>query len=217
MEKISMGKRGQIFVFDDLDGCPTHVYSIIADHHVFVIDTYLGASYLESILKYLKDFRETRKTVIINTHYDWDHIWGNAAFPNALFIAHEYFPKQLELHFEDQLIENQKYIRDDVKLPTPNITFSKKMTFLGEGIEIFHSPGHTSDSISIYDSREEVLIVGDNVEEPKPYENDVDRETFTSTLESYLKYPFKYLIAGHYWAKDDSMIRENITKLKNKN
>jgi hydroxyacylglutathione hydrolase len=213
MEQLSIGKRGQLFIFDDLEGCSTHVYTMIGDHHVFVIDTYLGKSYIEPILAYLNDFRETRRTVIINTHYDWDHIWGNAAFPHGLFIAHEFFSKQLGLHFENQLNENHKYVKDDFLMPIPNITFSDRITFIGEGLEIFHSPGHTSDSISIYDSKDEVLIVGDNVEEPEPYENDVSREIFVNTLKSYLKYPFRYLIAGHYWSEYDIVLRENIQKL----
>jgi hydroxyacylglutathione hydrolase len=217
MEQISIGKRGKLFVFNDLDGCPTHVYTMIGEHHVFIIDTYLGPSYLEPVLDSLKDFRKNRKTVVINTHYDWDHIWGNSAFPQGLFIAHEEFPKQLELHFEEQLKTNQEYVRDNITIPIPNITFSHKMTFIGEGIEIFHSPGHTSDSISIYDAKDEALIVGDNVEEPEPYMNDVSKEVFIKTLKSYLKYPFKFLIAGHYWSENDIVLRENIRKLETNN
>jgi glyoxylase-like metal-dependent hydrolase (beta-lactamase superfamily II) len=216
VEQHSIGKRGKLFIFDDLEGCLTHVYTLIGVHYVFIIDTYLGESYIKSVLEYLKDFQKTRMTVIINSHYDWDHIWGNSAFPHGLLITHDNFPTQLKLHFEDQLKANQKYVQDNITIPKPNITFSSRMTFIGEGIEIFHSPGHTSDSISIYDTEDKVLIVGDNVEEPEPYENDVSREVFVNTLESYLKYPFKYLIAGHYWAKDDSMIRENIKNLKTK-
>jgi cyclase len=73
---------------------------------------------------------------------------------------------------------------------------------------------HTSDSISVYDEKDEVLIVGDNVEEPEPYMNDVSKEVFIKTLESYLKYPFRYIIAGHYWSENDIVLRENIKKLK---
>lgn len=213
MEQQAIGKRGQLFIFDDLEGSQTHVYTMIGDHHVFVIDTYLGPSYILPVIEYLKDFRETRRTVIVNTHYDWDHIWGNSAFPHGLFIAHDSFSKQLGLHFENQLKENHKYVKDTIYMPSPSITFSDKLTFIGEGIEIFHSPGHTSDSISIYDAKDEVLIVGDNVEEPQPYENDVMREIFVNTLKSYLKYPFRYLIAGHYWSEYDIVLRENIKKL----
>jgi hydroxyacylglutathione hydrolase len=214
MKQVPIGKRGQLFIFDDLEECPTHVYTMIGEHHVFVVDTFLGQSYLEPVLAYLKDFRETRRTVIINTHYDWDHIWGNSAFPHGLFIAHDTFSKQLGLHFEKQFEENHEYVKDSIIMPIPSITFSERMTFIGEGIEIFHSPGHTSDSISIYDAKDEILLVGDNVEEPEPYLNDVSKEVFIETLESYLKYPFKFLIAGHYWSQYDIMLRENLQKLR---
>ncbi len=217
MKQYSIGQRGQLFIFDDLVGFSTHVYVIIGEEHVFVIDTYLGASYIEPVLKYLEALIETRKTVIVNTHYDWDHIWGNSAFPQGLFVAHDLFSKELGIHFAEQLKENQKYIRDQIEIPIPNITFSEKITFLNERVGIFHSPGHTSDSISIYDSIDQVLIVGDNVEEPELYENDVSREIFINTLESYKKYPFRYLIAGHYWSEDDKTLTDNISKLKAKN
>lgn len=213
MEQRAIGSRGQLFIFNDLDDCPTHVYTMIGNSHVFVVDSYLGTSYIQPVIDYLQPFLETRQLVIINTHYDWDHIWGNAAFPGALFVAHEHFTKQLRLHFDEQLEENQKYVRDEIIMPFPNITFSQKMTFMGEGVEVFHTPGHTFDSISIFDSKDEVLIVGDNVEDPRPYETDVPRDVFIKTLKSYLEYPFSYLIAGHYWAEYDMVIRENIALL----
>jgi hydroxyacylglutathione hydrolase len=214
MEKHKIGNRGQLFIFPELDGEPTHIYTMIGEHYVFVVDTFLGASYIQPVLDYLKDFRETRKTVVINTHYDWDHIWGNSAFPHALFIAHESFSRELGLHFDEQLHQNQKYVRDDIAMPIPSITFSERISFLGEGIEIFHSPGHSADSISIFDAKDEVLIVGDNVEEPEPYENDVPRDIFLHTLKNYLKYPFRYLIAGHYWSEYDIVLRENIKRFE---
>ncbi|HPT71062.1 MAG TPA: MBL fold metallo-hydrolase [Candidatus Cloacimonadota bacterium] len=213
MEQIQIGSRGQLFIFHDLSDCPTHVYTMIGNNYIFVVDTYLGPSYIQPVLNYLKEFQNGRKLIVINTHYDWDHIWGNSAFPGAMFIAHEFFTKELRQHFEEQLENNRQYIRDEIRMPFPNITFSQKLTFMGEGVEILYTPGHTGDSISVYDSKDEVLIVGDNVEQPTPHETDVPREVFIKTLKTYLEYPFSYLIAGHYWAEYDLMIRENIATM----
>ena len=51
-----------------------------------LIDTLLLPSDLEEVRESVS--RRGRPLLIANSHADWDHWWGNAAFPEAPVIAH---------------------------------------------------------------------------------------------------------------------------------
>lgn len=96
----------------------------------------------------------------------------------------------------------------------PNNTFKKDIIFHEEGIEIFYSPGHTIDSISIFDYNERVLYVGDNLEKPIIYVESEDIFTYMSTLERYLRYKPKKIVAGHTLNIKEGDVTSTIDYLK---
>jgi hydroxyacylglutathione hydrolase len=97
-----------------------------------------------------------------------------------------------------------------VKLVLPNCTVSDKLVFEDDGVELFQSPGHSADSISVYDREESVLFVGDNVEKPLPYLYSKDLGQYERTLGSYLKLKAKRIIAGHRSRVTKDSIMENL-------
>lgn len=65
---------------------------IVGDHDVVVVDTGLSRSGGEAILGGLRQVSDKPVSVVINTHWHGDHIFGNqvfrSAFPAARFVAH---------------------------------------------------------------------------------------------------------------------------------
>jgi glyoxylase-like metal-dependent hydrolase (beta-lactamase superfamily II) len=204
-----VGNRGTLFQFDDIEMI-TNVYVINGMNFVFVIDTYLGPSIMEKIDLYIKDQFGNKPIFVINTHHDWDHIWGNCYFKSSLIIGHNLCVKNIKETGLKTLEEFKKYIKGNVILTYPNVTFESKIKFEDEGIEIYHTPGHTNDSISIIDYHDKVLFAGDNVEEPKPYLNKENAEQYIKTLEEYLKLDVDIIIGGHTNVCNKSLIRKNI-------
>ena len=61
------------YEFMELTPYKTYVYALQRDDKVYIIDTFCGSTFMDIIKADYpgKDF------VVINTHYHFDHIWGN--------------------------------------------------------------------------------------------------------------------------------------------
>lgn len=186
-----------VYIFNDIPDCSTNVFLIEKKSKFYLIDTFCGSDSMEPILKDIKANSLYKDMIIINTHFHWDHVWGNCCFKDKTIIAHQICRELLDTNWESQINENKQYVSGLAKKKLPNLSFQERLLFHDDGIEIFYSPGHTVDSISVFDHQEEVLYVGDNLEKPIVYVENNDIPTYINTLEDYLKYDAKMIMAGH--------------------
>ncbi|MHA1882252.1 MAG: MBL fold metallo-hydrolase [Candidatus Thorarchaeota archaeon] len=202
-------KRGVLFTFEK--PITANVYVIMGDEFVFILDTYCGPTSMERVKQFLREEGQDDKQVIVfNSHADWDHIWGNCTFKSSIIIAHEKSRDRIQNEGEEILAKYAHYKTGEVVLVPANLSFEKRIIFEGEGVEFYYSPGHTVDSASCYDSKDRVLFVGDNIETPIPYVNNLEFETYIATLDEYLTRDSRAVIAGHDPVqRDDKLIREN--------
>ena len=80
-----MGERGFLYTFDD----DISVYLIAGSKGTIICDTHLGPASMEEVRDFLVSRNEPDPVMVFNSHSDWDHIWGNCAFPGSCIIAHE--------------------------------------------------------------------------------------------------------------------------------
>ncbi len=219
MKITEVGKRGIVFSFDDLSNedyeSPTNVFVIIGERHIFICDTFLGPESMKEVKEYLKKYSD--KTIIIfNSHYDWDHHWGNCAFPDARIYAHHLTREKIIEEGEKSLEAYKEFQRGKITITPPNIVFYNAISFIDEQVDIFHSPGHTEDSSSCFDLIGKILFVGDNVEDPIPYiRSDLDGvKDYVETLELYNILEFDKLIPGHGPISDKKLLKQNLDYLK---
>jgi glyoxylase-like metal-dependent hydrolase (beta-lactamase superfamily II) len=204
-EKI--GSRGLLFPFKD--PFLTNVYVIMGAKRVFVLDTFLGPDSMEIVKQAIKDEGYgDRPIVVFNSHGDYDHYWGNAAFDTALIISHEECRNRIITESEEALKANQKQKKGEVIITPPALVFSERLSFPEDGLTFFHTPGHTTDSTSCYDEVDKVLFVGDNVETPLPYVYNTDIAQFYNTLKSYLECDWDAMIASHAHPLHDKILLE---------
>ena len=201
MDIKHIGSRGIVINYPDLldtdFSCTTNVYVINDPEEKVIIDTFLGPQLMAETMKTLKiDPSEIKK--VINTHSDWDHIWGNSCFKEASTIAHIRFEDHLVYPGSSDFQELIKYARGPVVISKPSITFESRLVLPENGLEVFHTPGHSADSISVYDAKDQILITGDNCEAPIPsYVNAMLLNEHLASLVRYLDYDFHYIIPGH--------------------
>lgn len=195
IQKIN--RNAAAFVFDNIESYITNIFLIECEAKVFLIDTFCGPESMAPILNLLNGKPDNKEIVVINTHFHWDHVWGNCSFKKNNIISHEMCRELLDKEWEAQVNKNGRYMTGLVEKHLPNITFSEKIIFHHEGIELFHSPGHTADSISVFDHNEKTLYVGDNMEKPIIYVESPDIDTYIHTLEGYLNYKPEKFVAGH--------------------
>ncbi len=214
MKTYSVSERGHIFEFDD--PFMANVYVILGDTTVFICDTYCGPESMVSVADHInKQGHAEKPKVIFISHADYDHYWGNCHFPNAVILGHMLAYDRVLREGTNTLEKYHNHAKGDVIIVPPNTLFETRLLFVDEGIEFFHTPGHTMDSCSCYDRRDKVLFVGDNVEAPLPYVNHLDIDKYIDTLEHYLELQWKAFVAGHDPVQRDAeLIKQNIVYLK---
>ena len=164
----------------------------------YIIDTGLGSGSVAPILEYIGS--DTKPVIVINTHCHWDHVWGNWVFDKNLIISHTLCRELEDELWDDVIREYSGYIDGEIHKCIPNMVFEGYLRFPDDGIGIFHTPGHSADCISVFDTIDRVLYAGDNIgdteEDIVPW-IDTDIETFRNLIEFYKKYDFDYCISGH--------------------
>ncbi|WP_326907144.1 MBL fold metallo-hydrolase [Sedimentibacter sp. MB31-C6] len=200
--------RGILFTHDDLDW-DLNIYLIKGRKNNYVIDTGLGSLSIDHIKRYIED--DNRKTIVINTHYHWDHVWGNGSFKDCMIISHKLCRDMILSKWENMMNKNNNYCFGKVEMYLPNLVFQNELYFTEDKIRLFHTPGHTLDSISILDEEDKVLVladnIGDNMNEivPSIY---CEKEVYIRTLEKYQNMDFDICISGHNKVLQKNVIGE---------
>ena len=175
-----------------------NIHLIMGDKYNYLIDTGLGSFSIAPIKEYLGS--NPKPVIVINTHYHWDHVWGNHVFHEGTIISHTLCRKMIAEKWEGMLSKNRKYVFGEVELCLPNLVFDDALYFPDDRIRIFYTPGHTIDSISVLDEVDHVLDVGDNVgdtlDEIVP-NVDTQKQVYIDTLLKYQAIDFDTCVSGH--------------------
>lgn len=208
-----VGSRGVLFSFDELGGI-VNVYVINGTKYIFIIDTYIGPAAMEQVNSYIDINLGGKPIIVVNTHYHWDHVWGNCAYKSHPIVAHEKCLEFLAANGEEDLKKHGEYAMGKVEIALPNLTFTEKLRFEEDGVLLFHSPGHTEDSISIYDEQDKVVIAGDNLERPIPFLMSKDLDSYLRTLERYSQQDFDVIVGGHIGLEGKQLLHDNAEYIK---
>jgi glyoxylase-like metal-dependent hydrolase (beta-lactamase superfamily II) len=207
--------RGVLFTFDSPFACDLNLYVIMGEKYNYIIDTGLGSLSVDPIKEYIKN--DAKQIIVVNTHYHWDHTWGNGSFENCMIISHKLCREMLQSEWEDMLQNNSHRCYGEVKKNLPNLVFDQELYFPEDKIRLFYSPGHTIDSISVLDEVDKVLIVADNVgesmEEIIPSLG-CDKSVYMDTIKKYEEMDFDTCISGHNTVLNKEVIGKILNKLE---
>jgi len=206
MMETKLSTRTRILTFDD----DISVFLIFADRHTFLCDTHLGPDSMQQVQELLAGEAASRDLVVFNSHSDWDHIWGNCAFPEVMIIGHTTCRERMKERGEFDISRLHTLTRGDVRIILPNLTFESHLCFEDDDVCFIHAPGHTIDSSLCFDRRDGVLYVGDLVEDPVPYLDYERLDTYLETLEMLLTFPANVLVSAHSGIVTRDLIRKNI-------
>ena len=200
MQIDKIGSRNIIFSHIDIEewNCDLNLHLIIGKNRNYIIDTGFGSESIEPIKEYLSG--NYKPIIVINTHSDWDHIWGNHCFRNSIIISHKLCRGLIEEHWTETLIDYKQFIRGEVIQCLPNLLIEDTIYFPDDEVRIFYTPGHTVDCISVFDEHDNVLNVGDNIgdtiSEIVP-EINTDKATYIQTIQKYKSLNIEACISGH--------------------
>jgi glyoxylase-like metal-dependent hydrolase (beta-lactamase superfamily II) len=177
------------------NGDLVNVFVLLTERYVILIDTLINPATANALATFAQLLLPSRQLLVINTHSDWDHAWGNQLFagPNAPhpapIIAHVECATQFDspeaFSTLTQMQKEAPSIFDDVRLTKPTLTFSKHLAIDGGDLtlNLFPTPGHTPDHIAIYIPEISTLLAGDAAEFPYPFACD---DTTLPTLRASL-------------------------------
>lgn len=180
-----------------IPGCPANCFVVRGPRTNLVIDTGFGQETADEIRLHLDP---SKRTLVINTHSHWDHVWGNAAFSEDI-LAHTACPAKISARWDQDRTLHPDCVRGDLPMRLPNLLFSHEFLLPDDGVELFWTPGHTTDGINLWFPRDRILFAGDNVgdneDNPLPeLENSV--EDYAGAVERYRRLQPRLVLSGHH-------------------
>jgi glyoxylase-like metal-dependent hydrolase (beta-lactamase superfamily II) len=159
---------------DDVD-----TFAVVTRRYLVLVDTTGTPEQAERIVAALRPEMAGRELLVVNTHADWDHCWGNAVFAAegsfpAPILGHELARERL-LGEEARRELAEKRTREPrfgaVRLVAPDVTFRDGLRIAGGDLtlELEPTPGHTPDHVSMWIPEIRLLLAGDAAEYPFPY------------------------------------------------
>jgi len=208
MQITKLTNRNTMFTTAENAEGDVHMGVIMGKKHNFIIDTGIGGDCAKAMLDFIGN--DDKPIVVINTHHDWDHVWGNWVFENCEIVAHRLCHELMDKNFEADMTRakaNGAYNLGEVKKCLPNRLFDDVLGFPEDGITIVHTPGHTPDCICIYDTVDKVLWVGDTCsfdEDGAIYEGDEDDyDGFKHLVDTVKQFDVELCVTGHWPPQKD--------------
>lgn len=205
---------------EEFDGMEVDAYVVITERYIVVFDTLLCPADVSIMMQVVEDQLPGRQLLVVNSHADWDHSWGNAYFTGeraAPILAHDHCFTRLQSEEASKgLLDYQKRypVFQNVSLVAPTITFAQLLTIHGGDltIELLHAPGHTTDHIAAWIPELSLLLAFDAVEKPIPFlENAEAVPSMFATLERFLALQPKRVLCSHGKSTNAALVEENLS------
>lgn len=212
MQIKEISKRHVVFMDETVfKGMFVNMHLIVGESRNYLIDTGLGSESVEYVKQYLKDTDNDNKVVIINSHDHWDHVWGNGFIETDMILSHQKTYDALRLTWDQQYDNNKQHQKGDVVKKLPNMLFEDSFVFMDDGIELGYAPAHSDNDIYVYDHKERVLNIIDNMGDT---DEDIipglqlGEDALLKAIEVYCSYPVDYVVSGHNDIRDMKTIHK---------
>lgn len=175
--------------------------AVITSEGAILIDTLVFPEEARAIKTFLETRLNCPVQYVINTHYHADHTYGTCFFDNALVVGHARCHELLATRGRDGLSQakhNAPELRD-VEIVLPHMVFESGTMSIHLGnktVEMWHSPGHSPDSIVCLVKEDRVLFASDTLM-PIPYFVDGNYDDFIDSLNALKNGGYENVVQGH--------------------
>jgi glyoxylase-like metal-dependent hydrolase (beta-lactamase superfamily II) len=158
-------------------------FVVVSTRFVVLVDTLISPQTAQAQLAIAQPYLvDDRKLLVINTHVDWDHFWGNQIFagphvshPTPIFASLRSAARFSSPEATQRFLAEMRAARpghyDDVQITQPTIFFDDQLRIDGGDLtlELFPTPGHQPDHVSVFIPEIRTLLAGDAAEFPFPF------------------------------------------------
>lgn len=150
---------------------------VLGGSDVLVIDTRASPSHARVIVEELRELTRDPVSIVVDTHWHWDHSFGNSVFRPAPIWGHVRAADRLRSQGAEairEVAEGMPAIADalaEVLIDPPEHTFEDRATIQvgNRAVELsYHGRGHTDGDIVIRVPDADVLFAGDLLENGAP-------------------------------------------------
>lgn len=201
------------------------VGSLVRSHLIYtqrftvVYDTLLGPKSGGFLARRVQQRAPEKPVVVIVSHSDWDHCWGNQCFEGLIvglqLTADRILGDQGAQELETKIREHESY--REVRRVAPNLCLSGEAQLHGGDLtlQLLHTPGHRPDHLALYLPEIATLLPGDAVETPFALLDEVDPRQDLSDMENSLRRlldrKIDWLLCNHAPPQaGDPLIRSNL-------
>lgn len=175
--------------------------AVLTSEGAILIDTLLFPEESRAIKNFVEGRLGCPVQYVINTHYHADHTYGTYLFPDAMIVAHARCYDLLDTRGRKGLEQAQEEMSDlkPVEIALPQVVFETGILNVCLGnktLQIWHTPGHSADSVVCLVKEDRVLFAADTLM-PIPYFVDGDFEAFVTSLTSLQNNSFESVVQGH--------------------
>jgi glyoxylase-like metal-dependent hydrolase (beta-lactamase superfamily II) len=184
-----------------------------------LVDTLATPALCRQALDLLAARMTGRPLLVINSHMDWDHFWGNAAIDHQVPIfAHGTALERLRDPAALQTLSEKKQERrfKDVEIVAPTITFDGDTMVVHGGdltLKLIHTPGHTPDHVAVWIPEIRTCLAVDAVEFPIPevWSSDpADLRALVGSLKRIRDLQADYVVLAHGHSADPAIVDANL-------
>lgn len=194
----------------DAEGFPTVAAVALTPTRAFVVDTLMRPQDMRPVLELLAERAGERRTVVVNTHHHWNHVYGNAAFPGVDIVAQRACPRLILA--QGSTADESVPLQPPEGVPLPTITFGDRLTYSDEleTVHLIHTPGHSEDSLVVFLAGARLLFAGDALEWPLPNFAQRDgKDVWIHTLRQLKQPPVDLIVPSHGPAMGRAIIDAN--------
>lgn len=151
---------------------------IVGQSGAALIDTRGSHREAQVLIDEIKTITELPVRWVVNTHWHWDHTFGNHVFPEASLYGHVECKRMLEQHGDrvrqhlaTRMAADRRQEIEEVVIRPPEIAFANAIQIDLGGRSItgtFHGRGHTRTDVMVAISDSDVVFAGDLLEESGP-------------------------------------------------
>lgn len=192
---------------------------IRTERYSVMVDTLATPALCKQALGLLAGHMAARPLLVINSHMDWDHFWGNAALDRGVpIIAHAKVLDRLRQPSARKTLDEKKRERrfHDVEIFAPTITFTGKTMTVDGGdltLELIHTPGHTPDHVAVWIPELRICLAVDAVEFPIPeiWSSDpADLRALCASLTRIRDLQADHVVLAHGQSADPAIVDANL-------
>ena len=175
--------------------------AVLTTEGVVLLDTLVYPEETLEIKRFLEGRLGKKVIYVINSHFHADHTTGTCFFEDAHVISHAKCRSLLDQRGRESLERARASSEEmsQVALVLPDIVFDNGSMTLhigGKTLQLWHTPGHSPDSICCYVQEDHVLLAADTLM-PIPFFVDGNIDDFVSSLQSLQGQNYENVVQGH--------------------